>query len=337
MKRSLVHPEAKNDWASIRQPEHITAVLDVMLIKLDDYFARFCAAPPSTEADLVAVLGNLGEVQTSSKNKQSDTRSWLLERWATGLKKHYDKEERKYKAMFSEQRMEKFRDGNPKNFKDRLKTDCPVIHRSLRSKAEEMQEWKESFARAKPQEMFDTFEEVLDFARPHVEAFENDLPETSLLPDTFAELAAFSDEPNLSLPGVIGAGIKSTVVYYLFPSHFHRAVRHSLFGFYFLSDMQAFGLPSGTNEFIMINDTDKRREQRGSEYNYKIDQNYWYPYDLFMFYSYWLFHKLECRSENYGVPLDPDFRFAYVFTFLHFVCECNDGSMQVMAGGYGHE
>jgi hypothetical protein len=87
----------------------------------------------------------------------------------------------------------------------------------------------------------------------------------------------------------------------------------------------------------MIQDMNKTRGHRDSEKNYKMDQNYWYPYDLFMFYSYWLYGELAKRSAAQGLPLDDSYRFVYTYTFLDFVCECNSAAIEVMGDGYGHE
>ena len=125
----------------------------------------------------------------------------------------YEKESQSYQKFFSEDNMEEFEEvDDAKVFKSELKRDCPIIRKSLMSSMAELQKWKEDFAMAKAQDLFDTFANFLDFMRDYAESNKDinyDLLENQ---DDFEPLFEFSNDEDLVLKNVIGAGIKTTII-----------------------------------------------------------------------------------------------------------------------------
>jgi len=82
----------------------------------------------------------------------------------------------------------------------------------------------------------------------------------------------------------------------------------------------------------MINDTRKQNNKYNSA-NLLIDQNYWYPYDLFMLYGLRTYRKLKelCARHNY--QLDETKKFVHVNTFMSQIWDLEYDNIQTMTGG----
>ena len=127
-------------------------------------------------------------------------------------------------------------------------------------------------------------------------------------------------------------GIKSSVLFYLNPTYFLGANKNTLYGFYFLSACEHFHLPSQTNEFIMINDM-KQESNRRYNTNMLIDQNYWFPYDLFMLYGLRTYRKLKELCAKHKYQLDDLNRFVHVNTFMSQIWDLEYDKITTMTGG----
>ena len=256
--------------------------------------------------------------------------------WSTiineGVKK-FEKESRAYKDFFCEENMEEFEEiDDPKAFKSELKRDCPIIRKTLNSRMEELQDWKEDFAKAKPLELFETFANFLDFQNDYVEKNKNtDFDKLDEYED-FHDLHKFSGDKDLTLKNVIGAGIKSTIVHNLNPHYFCKSVRRTLYGLFFLTDNIHSITPSRTSEFIMIDDN-PRNSERGSKSNFRMEHNYWYPYNLFMLYTNHIYKILEVLLKDFNIDLEKEYRFVYVNIFLEQICAFKKDAVQTMMGG----
>lgn len=195
-----------------------------------------------------------------------------------------------------------------------------------------MKEWQAKYNNAKYNELYAIFFNLITF----LDDFKN-----SLQIDEFAsynnlgdlsKLIVLNEDDDYNVPGVIGMGIKSTVLYNISPHICSIANKNTLYGFYFLSNQKDFGLPSKTNEFTMINDLDKKKTQRTNT-NYSIDQNYWYPYDLFTLYCLRLYRKLKLLCMQYHLTLDDSYRFVHINSFMDQIWKFNETAINTMMGG----
>jgi hypothetical protein len=76
-----------------------------------------------------------------------------------------------------------------------------------------------------------------------------------------------------------------------------------------------FGMPSLTNEFIMVNDLKQEDHVRSMEHNY------WYPYKVYTLYQVRLHRLLDNACASQGFSLLPQYRFVYNQALLDHVIE----------------
>jgi len=281
------------------------------------------------EDEFAALKANTSfNVQSSS----ADIRKQLSKIFENGLLR-YQKEESKYKKFFSEESMHEFEDeDDPKSFKSALSTKVPVILKSRNSKRETMQDWQEKFAASKASDVYAIFFNLIDFLNDYIA--ETDAIAHGEFNDVIdlKKLFTLNEDDDYNVPGVIGMGIKSSVLFYLDAKYFLGANKNTLYGYYFLSDCENFQLPSLTNEFIMINDMNKESNRRHNT-NMLIDQNYWYPYDLFMLYSLRTYRKLKELCSKHKYNLDDTHRFVHVNTFMSLIWDIKIETILTMTGG----
>ena len=131
--------DTSKDFERIEELSHVENVKNALDSKVPEYFKLITSAQTSSNNNLLAIRA----AWTTLINKEIEK---------------FDKESRAYKDFFSDENMEEFEEiDDPKAFKSDLKRDCPIIRKTLNSKMEELQDWKEDFAKAKPQELFETF------------------------------------------------------------------------------------------------------------------------------------------------------------------------------------
>lgn len=308
--------DTSKDFERIEEGIHVDKVLKELTSNVPEYFT--------------AITNSHKLEYDSVHNIEKTVWSKLI---IDGIEK-YEKESQSYQKFFSEDNMEEFEEiDDPKVFKSELRKDCPIIRKSLMSKMQELQNWKEDFAMAKPQELFDTFANFLDFMHDYVEDMQdinfNDLKTY----EDFKPLFEFSSDEDMVLKNVIGAGIKTTIIYNLNPSFFCKSVRRTLYGLSFLTENIHAIMPSRTSEYIMIGDTDLNKGGRNASSNFRMEHNYWYPYNLFMLYTNHIYIIIEELLSKIGITLEAKYRFVYVNLFLELICLEKKESVKTMMGG----
>ena len=324
MLRSNINTE-KSDFHIVKDEIHINAVWKIIEKNISIYFNKMLDAESGAEALRENPSFNV-------RSSAADKRKQLSGIFEKGLLK-YKKEEDKYKRFFSEESMHEFEDeDDPKGFKSALSTKVPVILKARNSKRETMHEWQERFAHSKATEVYAIFFNLIDFMNQYVD--ETDDQEFANFNNTneLENLFILNEDEDYNVPGVIGMGIKSSILYYLDSKYFLGANKNTLYGFYFLSECEDFHLPSRTNEFIMTNDlVDKNK--RNSKGNNLMDQNYWYPYDLLILYGLRTYRKLKELCAKHSYQLDDANRFIYVNTFMSQIWDIKIETINTMTGG----
>ena len=310
-----------DEYDLIRQPDHIARVWSVIDASLPQYWDTFVesAVLPDPATRLATKLN------TSRKEGSGEAERVLAHLFEKAVH-NYEKEAEKYRRFFDLEALDEYHD-DPNAFKQALSHDVPIIANTLRSRRTELKEWQKSFRRARPKDLLSVFESVLDFigewrkAHPidkYVQqAFESE-------PSGF-ELDPLDDDETMYIINVIGMGIKSIVLFHLHPERLPPMGRYGLYGLYFLSKMQNFGLPSDSSEFLMVNDVNPTPD--GSII---MNHNYWYPYGLFSLYSLRVYNWIEVRSQEAGVALDPRLRFVYSDRFFDAVCTRHRADLRTM-------
>jgi len=221
MLRSNINTE-KSDFNKIKDSDHINEVWKIIEKNIPVYFEKMLKG-----GDELAIL----KANTSFKVKSTlpDIRKRLDEIFSTGLHS-FEKEERNYKNFFSEESMHEFEDeDDPKEFKSALSKKVPVILKARNSKREMMREWQEKFAYAKASDVYAIFFNLIDFLNDYLS--ETDPKEFSKFNDVakFEKLYNLNEDDDYNVPGVIGMGIKSIVLYYLNPTFFLGANKNNLY------------------------------------------------------------------------------------------------------------
>lgn len=317
-----------SDFNHIKIPSHIANVTEKIVSGFNQYWTRLFNSykSPLDMSDLCSKF----KITNAKPKDDSKVKSEFIKGRIVDYLNQYLKESEKYQSLFNNEIIQEFLDDDPALFKTSLSKECPVIRRSLQSRREEMKEWQKQFKITSSKELLGITSNLIDFSDEYIE---------SLNPETYAAIDDHSmfgfdpldDETTLRVPGVIGMGIKSVVLYHLSPSIFPRRSRFDLYGLFFMTDKDTFGLPSRTSEFLMINDTLPGITEWGR--NYKMDQNYWYPYSLFSFHCMTVYRLLKTRLASIGVETNDFYRFVYVGYFLGFVCEQNREYIDTMLGG----
>lgn len=324
LRSNISHPE-KSDFNKVKNPEHIDKVWKIIEKNIPVYFEKIIAG----RGELAPLMAN---PSFTFKSTAPDIRKRLSDVFENGLSS-YQKEESKYKKYFAEESMHEFEDeDDPKAFKSALSTKVPVILKARNSKREMMRDWQEKFATSKATEVYAIFFNLIVFMNKYVN--ETDVTEFGKFDDVteLEKLYTLNEDDDYNVPGVIGMGIKSSVLFYLNSKYFLGANKNTLYGFYFLSECEHFHLPSGTNEFIMINDM-RQESNRRHNVNMLIDQNYWYPYDLITLYGLRTYRKLKDLCAKHHYTLDDAHRFVHVNTFMSEIWGIEYDKIVTMTGG----
>ena len=264
------------EYDLIRQPDHIAEVWSAIDASLPQYWDSFVESvvPPDPAAQLAT------KFKTSSKKVPGEVGRILAHLFEKAVH-DYEKEAQKYRRFFDLEALDEYHD-DPNAFKQALARDVPIIAKTLRNRRTELKEWQKSFRMARAKDLLAVFESVLDFIAEWREAH----PIDQYIQQAFESepsgfgLDPLDDDETMSIANVVGMGIKSIVLFHLDPARLPPRGRYGLYGLYFLSKMQDFGLPSRSSEFLMVNDINPSPD--GS---IVMDHNYWYPYGLFSLYS----------------------------------------------------
>lgn len=300
-----------------KAPKHVADVWSAISRALPEYWKRFVDGERG--ADPAAQLATKFKTTGAKRATDREVLAPVFERALVD----YEKEAQKYRSFFDPGAMEEFQD-DPNSFKQGLRSDVPVIARTLRQPRPELAEWQKHFKIAKGKDLLEIFANVLDFTAEwignHPPAAYRDLDD----PAAFG-LDPLDDDETMSMQNVVGMGIKSIVLYHLHPDRLPPRGRDGLYGLYFLSGRGAFGLPSGSSEFLMVNDLNPV-----SDGSLVMDQNYWYPYGLYSLYALRVCKWMEQRLEEAGMVLDQSMRYVYVDRFFEAVCDSHQADLKTM-------
>jgi hypothetical protein len=305
--------------------EHIQTVWSAIEAHFKDYFDRFVASCQNA-ADpelLAATLGKKFKVKIVASGDRGPGVEAAFRDAITSFEESADV----YRGFFNEDVLQEYEELNASEFKRALqkRANCPIVSKCVTSRRDEMHEWQRKFNGRDPRELRAVFRELHNSAMEYA---------TGTKADSYARydswqalrLDWFDDDDNLRAEGVVGTGIKSTVLYHLNPQMFPLCDTDALFALYFLSGKDSFGLPSDSNEFIMVND----RKPDPSMID-RIDRNYWYPYALFALFQLRIYRLIEAACEDLHVKLDSAYRYVYCNTVMKHVIETPPESELVQA------
>lgn len=234
----------------------------------------------------------------------------------------FEKDRDKYKDLFDLDALEEYKD-DPQEFKSRaLKIETTIIRKTLQNiYAEELDKFRASFNRASPNELLKVVTRLAVFSQNYVSKIYNKEAFEKILNYKDFQFSVLDNE-DYTVHGVIGGGIKSTMLYKNYPEIFPCRSRMSLWALWYLVDKDTFGC-SMDSEFLMI-DIDKNFTQ----------QNYFYPYELFAFYALQIYLLIKKEADKLNVKLDIGYRFVYVEAFLNFVANQHIAAINELSTRY---
>lgn len=320
MLRSQCTAEQENpEYNVIKSAEHISGVLSAMDSNFDKFWNSMVKRHSGIDA-LSSALSDKFKVKVKKGGNDSETvRNLFCESI-----KSFQKDSQPYVDAFTMNKLQSYQDYDPSGFKGFINKECPVIKNCLKSRRDTLKDWQIKYKMKSGQELLDTFGNILDFSKDYVER--NQESSFSVLTDyNQFQVENLDDDGDYRIEGVIGSGIKSTVLFHLYPRVFPQLSRLTMYGMYFLSGSKDFGLKSKTSEFLMINDN-----YNNHDHNIKMDHNYWYPYGLVILYMMNIYRKIKEKSDALSVPVDEHYRFVYVNTFFREVWECHSQHIATM-------
>ena len=308
--------------------EHIEKVLEVIKANFDDYFERFIlsnAGNTLTEEDFKKLQQKFGigaVKNNTTKNKAQNYKSIIIDAIEA-----FEKDREDYKKIFDIDLLEELED-DADVFKSKiLKNECPVIRKTLANRrAKELDKYRASFNMADADELLSVITNLCKFADEYYSRYDADLYENFNIYD---DLEMFTlDTHDYTYYGVIGGGIKTHMLFKIYPAVFSNRSRSALWALWYLTDKKTFDCETDS-EFVMI-DTEKAIMQ----------QNYFYPYGLFSYYALEIYKLLREKANDYGVFIDPEYKYVIVDAFLEYVALEHDEEIsflksQIRDGGMG--
>lgn len=292
------------EFETCREPQHIARVWKAIEGRLPGYWDRFVEREAAKAA---------GQKRLSAEA--------ALKAFASAIQQ-YEKQAAKYRDFFDVEAMDEFAE-DPGVFKQHLAKDVPVIAGSLNQRRPELQEWQRHYRASRSRDLYEVFANILDFQRDWAKNQKEAVYATYNSPEDIGLEPLDGEE--MGLVSVIGMGIKSIVLYNLDPQKLPQRARTDLYGLYFLSGMDDFGLASKSSEFLMIND-----REVASNGSMVMEHNFWYSYELFTLYALRIFRWLQEKVTAEGASLDTAMRYVYVTHFLSQVCSEHIEDMKIM-------
>lgn len=307
---------------------HIQNVVSEIKKNFDTYFEKYIqteAGNGISQEDFEKMKRKMG-ICSDEKRQKKD--------WSQNYKRiireaidDFEKDRNAYIELFDEEALEEA-EYDPSSFKSKtLKYECPIIKNTLFSNAKELGKYKRQYSISDPNELLQVVQTLSQFG----EKYQNDVYD----PKTYEDAKQYEDlrlenmdTEAFTVYGVIGGGIKSHMMYKVYPNTFPNRSRNAIWALWYLTDKKTFGCKTDS-EFLMIDE--------GKSFT---QQNYFYPYKLFAFYAFEIYKLLRDKATELGAYIDTDYRYVIVDSFLSFVENVHDEETsflkaQIRDGGRG--
>ena len=325
MLKSWSDDDDKREWEDVEERDHIAQIRAAVQKNFPKYFASLVRPAPPKGNDLLSHLSKAGKFKVTPPKKAKVDPIADASMFEAAIRA-YEKESVSYRDFFSAEGLQQYRDDDPDAFKTDLSRKCPIIRKLIQSKRSELKEWRIKYNRTPSEELLSTFEQLLSFAEEYLNESGDEEHYVTLDAWDDFEFDGY-DEDSAAVPGVIGGGIKSLVLYHREPRVFPSRSGAAMYGLFFLTEKLSFGLRSKTSEFLMIDD-----HLDGADVNIKMDHNYWYSYRLFTSYAMMVARLIEHACKERSLSFDVDYRHVYVDAFFQHVCDCHADEVKVMRG-----
>lgn len=309
------------------QVKHIQKVLDKIKENFQGYFDKFLESQQShIPQDRIDTLHDRFIVDSEGKHLVLDRSRACRELFEEAIS-DLEKDKKAYVDLFDQELLEEYED-DPQQFKSRiLKIETPIIRRTLQNMyAEQLDKYRAAFARANAVDLLTVVSRLSKFSEDYLQNKYN--------AETFEDIVYYKDfnltvldTEEYTVHGVIGGGIKSTMLFKNYPDVFSSRSRLAVWALWYLVGKQKFGCKMDS-EFLMI---DLKQNS--------VQQNYFYPYELFEFYALQIYLLIKNAAKRLGVEVNSAYRFVYVDAFLSFIAldhiqEINDLSKSSTENSY---
>lgn len=310
------------------QQDHIDKVWDEIEKVIPAYFEKYINTENGnsvTEDEIIRLAQSFGST-SRPRSKPRDT-SQTLKMLLREAIDSYERERQIYQQILDLESLEEYKcDVN--SFKNTvLKNQIPLIRRTLQSKTRELDKFRAAFNCAQPGYLFEVTSNIVQLAYElHNKWYEEENFEEIEISDNLRHHEF--DSEGYTAFGVIGGGIKSHFLYKLFPDIYPNRSREAIWALYYLSSKKKFGCKEDS-QFLMIN------LEEGS-----TQQNYFYPYGLFSFYTLRIFEKMKDIYKRNNLVLPIEYRFVIVDSFLSFVAKTHQVEIDFLkqrANGYQYD
>lgn len=310
------------------EQDHIEKVLTLIRKNFDQYFRNFIEAESGlyiSKEDVDKIGTNLG-IRITQKNKFKD----ITKKFKNIIKEaieDFEKDREKYECILNDEVLEEYEEDSVTFKSIALKNECPIIHATYYNKsAKELDKYRHQFNISNSDELLTVVTNLYYFAENYNNEF-YDINNYDSINRYWNLQISNLDTDDYTVYGVIGGGIKSHMLYKLYPGLFPNRSRDAIWSLWYLTDKSVIDCEMDS-EFLMI-DINK----------YITQQNYFYPYELFTFYAHQIYQMLRNKAEELNVGFDDEYRYVYVDSFLKFVTkehqeEINILKSQMRDGGY---
>jgi len=299
--------------------EHIQDVIDQINKRIPEYFQKYIETDGGNGVndDAITKLANVFGASNKPKSKPKDAKK-VLERLLKEVVKDFESDRETYKEILHPESLAEYKH-DVGSFKNTiLKNQIPIIRKTLQNKAaKELDKYRTAFALAQPGDLFNVVNNIITLAEEWRKDWYNAKEFEGITSCDDLDYHDLDGEGYTAF-GVIGGGIKSHFIYKLYPEMYPNRSRESVWALWYLSDKKNFGCREDS-EFLMIN------AKEGT-----TQQNYFYPYGLFAFYTLNVFNKLKVLFANHGISLPVEYRFVIVDQFLSFVSRQHQDEINIL-------
>lgn len=296
--------------------DHIKKVLTLIRKNFDKYFDNFLEESGSliSKEKIEQIQEKFG---VSVKDNHSKSKSKRFKEIIRIDIEEFEKDREKYETILDEEFLEESEEDLATFKSSTLKNECPIIHSTYYNKsAKELDKYRKEFDISDAEDLWIVIKNLYYFAQEYNDEFsDNDYDDIKNYEDLhISDL----DTDDYTVYGVIGGGIKSHMLYKLYPKLFPNRSRYSIWSLWYLTDKDVIDCIMDS-EFLMI-DLNKLITQ----------QNYLYPYGLFTFYAHQIYQMLRKKADELNVGLDSEYRYVYVDSFLKFIAKQHQDEIDIL-------
>lgn len=300
--------------------KHVQEVVVALEKGVDKYFDKFIetkAGTISKDNDFSKFQTNFNAVIKQNKVNYALNFNEIMAESINKFLEDKNDNRQNYIDIFNLEGIEEYEDGDESAFKIVLRDKCPIIRRTLKNtQAKELDSYRKAFSFAQADELHTVTHKLCLFGEDYQKEYDEKKYDNI---KSYEELQVQDlDTEDYTVYGVIGGGIKSHMLYKVWPHLFSNRSQTAMWALWFLTKPNTFNCKYGS-EFLMFD------ANNGLLYQH----NYFYPYELFHYYAFSVYKMLKNKMSKYGVIINPQYRYTIVDTFLEYVSSIEDNKKEM--------